>query len=126
MVYPKDRSFVLHQSEGVLEIQKDSQFSIIEFDDFSTEGISKIELVGPEDATLLIRVKGDKPTDLRGVVIEGRIFFINPNGVILGVSKAESGTIDWEQFLDSAIASQGREAMADKDGTIVVKQKRSP
>lgn len=86
---------------GVMDISQGSQAAIVNWSDFSI-GASEIVniLQNSPDAALLNRVMGANPSELLGQLnANGRVFLINPNGVVVG----RDASINAMEFVASAL-----------------------
>src|SRR5262245_3905785 len=82
-------------------IIQQSQNAIINWSDFSIAQGELTQFLQPNsEAAALNRVTGGNPSAIYGSLLaNGRIFLINPNGIVVGAS----GVIDTQSFLASTL-----------------------
>lgn len=96
----------LLESENRLEIET-SERSIINWDSFSINAQETTQFVQPSiDSAVLNRVIGADISQLMGKLeANGRVYLVNPNGVVIG----EQGRIDTAAFIASVLDIQNGE-----------------
>ena len=86
---------------GMLELTQGSQAAIVNWSDFSIGADEIVNILqNSPDAAMLNRVLGANPSELLGQLnANGRVFLINPNGVVVG----KDASINAMEFVASAL-----------------------
>ena len=88
-------------AEQSMLIEQLSQFGVINWDSFSIDADQRVDISQLNlDAAVLNRVTGANPSELLGQLsANGRVYVINPNGVLVG----EGANINTAEFIASAL-----------------------
>jgi|GEM_PF-4596998 len=93
---------------GVLDITNSTK-AIIDWQDFSTRRADVVRFIQPgSSSAVLNRVTGSNPSTLLGqMTSNGRVYLINPNGIVFG----EGSSVDTRGFLASTLVISPRDFM---------------
>lgn len=96
------------QASGVLDITNSTK-AIIDWQAFSTRRGDVVRFIQPgSSSSVLNRVTGQDPSSLLGqITSNGRVYLINPNGIVFG----EGSVVDTRGFLASTLAISPRDFM---------------
>ena len=100
-------------SSGILSVTQSSQTAIIHWQDFSIGAGELTRFIQPNaDAAVLNRVVSGLPSSIMGSLeANGRVFLINPNGILVG----PGGRIDVGSFTASTLDAGDGEFLAGGD-----------
>lgn len=100
-------------SSGILSVTQNSQTAIIHWQDFSIGAGELTRFIQPNvDAAVLNRVVSGLPSSIMGSLeANGRVFLINPNGILVG----PGGRIDVGSFTASTLDAGDGEFLAGGD-----------
>ncbi|MCA1197285.1 filamentous hemagglutinin N-terminal domain-containing protein [Sphingomonas sp. R647] len=110
-------------ADGTMSIRQTSGAAIINWQSFSVDQGNRVDIAQPSStAVLLNRVTGDTTTTIAGQVnANGRVFIINPNGILItatgGVKAA--GFVGSTMDIDDADFLAGRYDFAGTGGSVV-------
>ena len=115
---------IQQQGADALRILQGSQSAIVNWQSFDIGAGALVDVVQPNiDAALLSRVVGGNPTEILGSLnANGRLFLVNPNGILFG----QSATVDVHALIastldiaDSAFLSGNVSFGGDSDAAVI-------
>lgn len=103
----------VQQSPGMTLIRQQSQRAVIDWDSFSIDAGETTRFLQPDDAAAVLnRVRGPSASVIDGVLRgNGRVFLINPNGILVG----PQGIIDVAGFVASTLDTSDRDFLRGGD-----------
>ncbi|MCX5789645.1 MAG: filamentous hemagglutinin N-terminal domain-containing protein [Elusimicrobia bacterium] len=104
---------ILNQGGQTVTIQQASNLAVINWHDFSIQAGELTRFIQPSQlAAVLNRVTGGDPSAIYGALqANGRVFLVNPNGVLVGAS----GVVNAQSFTASTLDVRDGEFMAGGD-----------
>lgn len=98
--------------EKVLQISSEADRTILQWDKFSIDNAETTRFVLPSNSSsILNRITGKEFTAIDGLLeSNGRVFLINPNGIIIG----KDGMVKTAGFYASTLDIKNSEFMLDK------------
>ena len=104
---------ILNQGGQTVTIRQASNLAVINWHDFSIQAGELTRFIQPSQlAAVLNRVTGGDPSAIYGALqANGRVFLVNPNGVLVGAS----GVVNAQSFTASTLDARDGEFMAGGD-----------
>ena len=84
----RNGTVTFEETDGYLRVLQESGGAIVHYDSFNIGSAETVEFVQPGSAAAILnRVVGGSPSDILGSMLaNGRVYLINPNGIVFGTS----------------------------------------